>query len=173
MILVLIGYMASGKSTIGEKLAKKLNYDFVDLDDFIENKENLSVSDIFKSKGEIYFRKQESFYLEELLQTKTNIILSLGGGTPCFGDNMELILNTNNVKSVYLKSSIPQLVKKLSKKENKRPLIAHIKTEEALTEFIGKHLFERIPYYAKSEIQIITDSKTKKEIVKEIILKLF
>ncbi|SFZ95074.1 shikimate kinase [Flaviramulus basaltis] len=173
MILVLIGYMASGKSTIGVKLAKKLKYDFIDLDDFIENKENLSVSDIFKSKGEIYFRKQESFYLEELLQTKTNVILSLGGGTPCFGNNMQLISNANNVRSIYLKSSIPALVKKLSKKKNKRPLIAHIKTDEALTEFIGKHLFERIPYYSKAEVQINTDNKTKKEIVKEILLELF
>ena len=173
MILVLIGYMASGKSTIGKKLAKKLNYDFIDLDDFIENKENLTVSDIFKSKGEIYFRKQETLYLTQLLEEKSNIILSVGGGTPCYGANMELILNASHTKSIYLKSSIPELVKKLNKKKATRPLIAHIETKEALTEFIGKHLFERIQFYSQAEIQINTDKKSKKEIVEEIVLNLF
>ena len=173
MILVLIGYMASGKSSIGKKLAKKLNYDFVDLDDFIENKENLSVSEIFKAKGEIYFRKQEELNLKELLQAKSNIILSVGGGTPCYGNNMELILNANHVKSIYLKATIPALVKKLMKKKSKRPLIAHIETEDALTEFIGKHLFERMPFYNQAEIKIITDGKTKNDIVEDIILELF
>ena len=173
MILVLIGYMASGKSTIGEKLAKKLNYNFMDLDDFIENKENDTVSNIFKNKGEIYFRKQETIYLKELLQNQSNIILSVGGGTPCYANNMELILNEDNVKSIYLKASIPNLVDKLINKKSKRPLIAHIETEEELTEFVAKHLFERIQYYNQAEIQIITDNKTKKEIVEDIVLELF
>ncbi|NNC51131.1 MAG: shikimate kinase [Flaviramulus sp.] len=173
MILVLIGYMASGKSTIGNKLAKKLNYKFIDLDDYIKKKENLSVADIFKSKGEIYFRKQESHYLNELLQTKGNMILSVGGGTPCYSNNMELILQSRFVRSIYLKASISTLVKNLTKNKNERPLIAHLKTDESLTEFIGKHLFERISYYSQAEIQIITDAKSKKEIVEEIVLNLF
>ncbi|GAA4819462.1 shikimate kinase [Litoribaculum gwangyangense] len=173
MILVLIGYMASGKSTLGIILAEKLNYDFIDLDDYIEEKEGLTVADIFKIRGEIYFRKQETFYLEQVLQTEKNIILSLGGGTPCFGNNMQLILNAENSKSVYLKASIPQLVKKLFKKKSKRPLIAHIETKEALTEFIGKHLFERVQFYNQAEIQINTDHKSKNKIVKEILSKLF
>ena len=165
MIIILIGYMASGKSTIGKKLAKKLDYDFIDLDDFIEDHESLSVTKIFKKKGEIYFRKQEEFYLKGLLQLNKNIVLSVGGGTPCYGNNMDLILNTTNVESIYLKSSIPKLVKKLKKKKNKRPLIAHIKGKKDLTEFIGKHLFERSPYYSKAEIQINTDDKSKKAII--------
>ena len=173
MILVLIGYMASGKSTFGKKIAKKVNYDFLDLDNFIEDKEKMSVSRIFKSKGEIYFRKKETEYLEELLNTKDNVVLSLGGGTPCFKNNMALILACNNAKSVYLKASISKLVTNLGKCENKRPLVAHIKTVDALTEFVAKHLFERTPYYSESEIQIVTDNKTKEEVVDEIILKLF
>ncbi len=173
MIVVLIGYMASGKSTLGKMLAEKLNYKFVDLDDYIEEIEKMTVSDIFKNKGEIYFRKQESFYLQEMLNTKNDIILSVGGGTPCFGNNMETILSAKNLKSVYLKASIPKLVKKLIKKKAKRPLIAHIETEEALTEFIGKHLFERSPYYSQAELIINIDSKSKNKIVEELMLKLF
>lgn len=173
MIIILIGYMASGKSTIGKKLAKKLKCDLVDLDDYIEEKEQLTVTEIFKNKGEIYFRKQETHYLKELLASKSQIILSLGGGTPCFGNNMELILNEANAKSIYLKASLPKLVKKLIKKKAKRPLIAHLETEEELTEFIGKHLFERSAFYNQAEVVISTDNKSKKDITNEIIAKLF
>ena len=173
MIIVLIGYMASGKSTIGKKLADKLNYGFIDLDHFIESKENLSVREIFKTKGEIYFRKQEALYLTSILQSNDKIVLSLGGGTPCFGNNIEHILNTQNVKSIYLKNSISSLVKKLYKKKAKRPLIAHIETKEAMTEFVAKHLFERVQFYNQSEIHIDTDGKSKRRIVEEVILKLF
>ncbi|TYA65155.1 shikimate kinase, partial [Seonamhaeicola marinus] len=108
-------------------------------------------------------------YLQELLSADKNIILSLGGGTPCFGDNMEQILKANNTLSIYLKASIPKLAKKLIKKKATRPLIAHIETEEALTEFIGKHLFERIPYYSKATHHVITDDKSKKEITKDVL----
>ncbi|TGV02963.1 shikimate kinase [Flavivirga rizhaonensis] len=173
MILVLIGYMASGKSTLGRILGKKLNYDFIDLDDYIEEKEQLSVSDIFKSKGEIYFRKKETFYLKELLDNKTNLILSLGGGTPCYSNNMDLLTNNPNVKSIYLKASIPTLVTRLKNEKSKRPLIAHIETDELLAEFIGKHLFERSQFYNLSEITITTDNKKEEDIIEELVLKLF
>lgn len=173
MIIVLIGYMASGKTSLGKKLAKKLDYSFIDLDDLIEEKENSSVLEIFKSKGEIYFRKQESFYLKELLEDDRNIILALGGGTPCYGNNMQDILNANLVRSIYLKASISTLAEKLIKKKAKRPLIAHIETNEAMAEFIGKHLFERLPFYNKAELNVTIDNKTKDEIVEDIVLELF
>ncbi|MCB4809229.1 AAA family ATPase [Tamlana sp. 62-3] len=173
MIIILIGYMASGKSTIGKKLAKKLNYDLIDLDDYIEEREQLTVTEIFKNKGEIYFRKQETHYLKQLLSANESFILSLGGGTPCFGNNMEVILNAEHAKSIYLRASLPTLVKKLIKKKAKRPLIAHLETEEELTEFIGKHLFERSAFYNQAEVVISTDNKSKKDIVKEITTKLF
>ncbi len=173
MNVVLIGYMASGKSTLGRILAEKLNYDFIDLDDYIEEKEGLSVSDIFKSKGEIYFRKMETLYLKELLDNRTKLVLSLGGGTPCYSNNMDFIKNINHVKSIYLKASIPTLVARLKKEKGKRPLIAHIETDELLTEFIGKHLFERSQFYNLSEVVLTTDNKTEDDIIEELILELF
>ncbi len=173
MITILIGYMASGKTSIGKKLAKKLKYNFIDLDDFIEEKENKSVSSIFKTKGEIYFRKQESLYLKTILESENNILLALGGGTPCYGGNMDVILAAKNVKCIYLKATLETLANKLLLKREKRPLIAHIETIEDMTEFIGKHLFERSYYYNKAEIKVSIDNKTKDDVVEEIRQKLF
>lgn len=169
MILVLIGYMGSGKSSIGKKIAKKLNYKLIDLDDFIEEKENATVKEIFETKGEIYFRKKEEEYLLDLLKLEEDVILSLGGGTPCFGNNMQHIINATNSKSVYLKASITKLADKLIEKKAKRPLIAHIETKEDLAEFIGKHLFERSHYYSQAKHIVMTDDKTKKEVAAEVI----
>lgn len=168
MIVVLIGYMGSGKSSIGRKLSKKTGYTLVDLDDFIVEKEEASVKEIFESKGEIYFRQKEEEYLIELLQTKEDIILSLGGGTPCFGKNMDLVLDCKDTKSIYLRGSVPKLTEKLFLKKSKRPLIANIETKEAMAEFIGKHLFERSPFYSRAEFQVSTDNKTKKEVAQEV-----
>ncbi len=172
MIIVLIGYMASGKSSLGKVLAKKLHYNFIDLDDFIESKERMTVKDIFNFKGEIYFRKIESLYLKELILNTDNTVLSLGGGTPCYSNNMDVILSSDNIKSVYLKVSIPELTNRLKSERVTRPLISHLKTNEDLTEFIGKHLFERIPFYDQAEIKISTDNKIREEILDEIIKKL-
>lgn len=173
MILILIGYMASGKSTLGRILAKKLNYEFLDLDDYIEANENTTISNIFKIEGEIYFRKKETYYLKKLLESKTNLVLSLGGGTPCYSNNMEMILNANNAKSIYLKASIPTLIARLKNEKSKRPLIAHIKTDDLLSEFIGKHLFERSQYYSLANATLTTDNKSEKDIIEALIVKLF
>jgi shikimate kinase len=173
MKIILMGYMGSGKSTIGLQLANILGFTFVDLDAYIEAKESSSIPELFKSKGEIYFRKKESSYLKELLNTNESSVIALGGGTPCYGINLQLILETDNAKSVYLKLSIPSLVKRLELEKSKRPLISHLKTQEELTEFIGKHLFERSPYYSQANEIIIADEKSVDDIVEAIILKLF
>ncbi|OBQ55275.1 shikimate kinase [Tamlana sp. s12] len=173
MIIVLIGYMASGKTSIGKKLADKLDYTFVDLDELIEEKENASVTKVFKKRGEVYFRNQETRYLKEVLAMPGNIILSVGGGAPCYGNNMQEILNAENTKSVYLKASIPTLSEKLMRKKAKRPLIAHIETEEAMAEFIGKHLFERSPFYSQAEFIVSIDHKTKEEVAEAVLSELF
>ena len=159
--------MASGKSTIGKKLAKKHKIPFVDLDNYIVEKEKQNIDEIFKKKGEIYFRKKETQYLTELLESKEDIILALGGGTPCYGVNMDLI--NNNASSFYLKASIQDIYTKLSKPKSKkkRPLVAAIANEN-LKEFIAKHLFERAPYYERATFTISITNKSKKELVKEI-----
>ncbi|AZQ58631.1 shikimate kinase [Maribacter sp. MJ134] len=167
MKIVLVGYMGSGKTTIGRLLSKQLKIKFLDLDDNIEKGESRSIANIFKEKGEIYFRKKESEYLNQILETKDPFILSTGGGTPCYGSNMTNILKaTENV--FYVKVSIPELVRRLSNEKASRPLISNF-TEEELPEFIGKHLFERSYYYNMANYKITTDDKTPEETIQEII----
>ncbi|WP_055445350.1 shikimate kinase [Lacinutrix himadriensis] len=172
MIIVLLGYMASGKSYFGRKIADILEYEFIDLDDFIEKEENTSISNLFSTKGEIYFRKKEHDSLKKLLATKNKTVISLGGGTPCYANNMDLLLKDTNVKTLYLQVTIPNLVERVLNETDKRPLIAHLKTKEALTEFIGKHLFERLGYYSQAEFTIDANKK-ENEIAESILMQLF
>lgn len=165
-----MGYMGSGKSTIGKELATILNYNFLDLDDLISSNENASISEIFKAKGEIYFRKKETYYLNELMNSSENRILALGGGTPCYGKNIDVITRNSNVISFYLKLSIPLLAERLFKERQKRPLISHLNSEDQLLEFIGKHIFERVPYYDKADHTISTDNQITKDILEEILV---
>jgi shikimate kinase len=172
MVIILIGYMGSGKSTIGKNLSNILKFNYVDLDAYIQDKEGQSISELFSSKGEIYFRKIEGHYLEDVL-AKCNTVLALGGGTPCYGNNMQTIKMANNSKSIYLKTSIPELVNRLSKEKSKRPLISHLQTTEDLTEFVGKHLFERSVFYHQADVTIVVDHKSINEIVEQIVMELF
>jgi shikimate kinase len=173
MNIILIGYMGSGKTLIGKKLSSILDYGFIDLDDYIQDKEGKTIAEIFNKKGEIYFRKIESKYLVEVIDSNTNTIISLGGGTPCYGHNMDIIKNAKNASSVYLKASIPSLSERLILEKDQRPLISHIENKELLNEFIGKHLFERSSYYSQSDITVNTDHKSVAEVIESIILKLF
>jgi len=172
MIIVLMGYMGSGKSTIGIELAKILDYEFIDLDAYIEQKEEMSVSKIFKSKGEIYFRKAEIFHLKTLLSSEKNTVLSLGGGTPCYANNVDLILGQESTISFYLKTSLKELAKRLNPDKENRPLISHLNDENHLIEFLGKHLFERSGFYSKANFTILTDGKSVNETVKNIVANL-
>ena len=166
MKIVLLGYMGSGKSTLGKYISDKKKLTFIDLDTYIEKKENMSIPEIFSRKGEIYFRKQEGVYLKEILDTKSNYILALGGGTPCYGHNMQLI-NESKAKSIYLKASIPFLVKRLKLEKQNRPLIASLNDDQIL-EYIGKHLFERAPFYEQANEKVLIDNKTIEELYNKI-----
>ena len=164
--IVLMGYMGSGKSSIGKKLAKAIGVKFVDLDDFISEKEKLSISEIFDKKGEVYFRKKELEYLKELLLNDLPMILSLGGGTPTFFGAIELI--KEHSFSIYLKAGVQKLFDNLKLKKSERPLITNI-SDDALQEYIAVHLFERSNYYLKADAIVEMDNKEKKDIVKEIV----
>lgn len=166
MKIILLGYMASGKSSIGKKLAKQLAMNFIDLDDYIIEKEKMSIQEIFSKKGEIYFRRIENMYLKEILLEDKRYILSLGGGTPCYANNMEEI-NKGQSISIYLQGSIPTMVKRLIKKKSKRPLIASL-TDDKIPEFVAKHIFERRFFYEQAKITIKIDDKSKSELVKEL-----
>jgi shikimate kinase len=166
MKTVLLGYMGSGKSTVAKLLAKALNLPFTDLDDYIEKKEKKSIKELFKDNGEIYFRLQESKYLKEVLEDTSPGIMALGGGTPCYANNMELIKHFS--ESFYLKGSIATLSERLRSEKSQRPLIAAL-NEEQLTEFIAKHLFERRTFYEQASKTVIIDGKTA-EVIKDELL---
>ena len=173
MNIILLGYMGCGKSSIGRHLALEMKMKCLDLDDYIETQEKKSINQIFEDKGEIYFRKKENQYLKEVLETQNNTIISPGGGTPCFAGNLELIKNTINAKSVYLKTSLQELVNRLFLEKEKRPLIMHIASKDNLKDFIRKHLFERSFYYNQAEYVISTDDKSVEDIAVEIRSTLF
>lgn len=165
--IFLIGYMGSGKTVVGKSLSKSINYNFYDLDKFIELNEKKSISEIFTHNNEVYFREIESKYLNQLISIKEKKIISTGGGTPCYSNNIDLI-NDNSV-SIYLKASVDTLVKRLEDAKINRPLISHLKDTNELKDFISKHLFERNYFYEKAKIKIKTDDLKLGEITNLII----
>ncbi len=165
--IILLGYMGCGKSTIANKLSKIIQIPFVDLDKIIEEKTNLTINQIFETQGEVYFRKLEHEVFVELLNSTENMIIGLGGGTPCYANNHEL-LQREDVISIYLKASIETLFDRLVTNKSKRPLIAD-KSEDEMKEFIAKHLFDRSFYYNQAQHKVIVDNKTIDETVADIV----
>lgn len=153
--------MGSGKTTLGKKLANKLGYQFVDLDEAIEQHEQKSIVSIFENQGEDFFRILESKMLNEILTTTSNVVLSVGGGTPCYFNNMELI--NKQATSIYLKYNVGMLYSRLISAKTKRPLIAK-KSDEELKDFIQKKLLEREGFYNQSNI-IVEGNNITTEII--------
>lgn len=165
MIISLLGYMGSGKSHISKNLSQKINFKLIDLDHHISEEHQLSIPEIFEKRGEIYFRKEEKRILEKILNSEENIVLSLGGGTPVYYENMNII--NNKSKSFFLRASVNTLTNRVLLQKKSRPLISKLEDSD-IPEFIAKHLFERNPYYSKAHFTIDTDSKNAVEVSDEI-----
>lgn len=144
--IILIGYMGAGKTTIGRALAKELGLDFYDLDWYIENRRRKKIPQIFEELGEEGFRKIEYNMLHEVAEFE-NVILSCGGGTPCFFDNIDYMNQQGDV--VYLKASPEVLYKHLLMGKAERPLLKG-KSPEQLIDYIREQLAYREQFYSKA-----------------------
>ena len=162
--------MASGKTTIGKSLSEFLGIPFYDLDSIIELEFKATINEIFEQKGELFFRKNERELLKSFLNNTDNYVLALGGGTPCYYDNFNLYQKAD-IKSFYLKASVTTLMERLKFQKVTRPMVANL-NDEALNEFIAKHLFERNYFYNQAQTVITIDKKNEQEIISEIISKL-
>ena len=144
--IILIGYMGAGKTTIGKALSKELGITFYDLDWYIESRMRKTVSEIFAERGEEGFRKIEYNMLHEVAEFE-DVIISCGGGTPCFFDNMDYLNQQGQV--VYLKAEPEVLYKHLQMGKVERPLLKG-KSKEELLKFIKEQLEKREPFYTKA-----------------------
>lgn len=167
MKIYLIGITGSGKSTLGRLLAEKMKYNFVDLDDYIIEQEGKSIEVIFAENGEQDFRKLEHLALEELAISDENLVISTGGGAPCFFDNMELI--NGNGLSIWLDINAKIISERLNKQSNKqnRPLIQN-KSEEEVFTFINDKIKERRQFYSKAKIHITNQDPQVNDLLSEI-----
>ena len=146
--IYIIGFMGSGKTTTGKKLAAGLQWAFIDLDREIEAAAGKTISEIFSESGEENFRKMEADKLQKL-DIKEDTVISVGGGTPCFSDNMHFMNKTGIV--VYLRMTPGQLKSRLSPDCDKRPLLMNI-NENDRYRYISEKLSERDIYYNKASV---------------------
>ena len=149
----LIGFMGSGKSKVGKIVAEQLHLKYIDLDEFIEESEQRSISDIFNNSGETYFRELEQQYFKEIIKDD-NILVSTGGGTPTFHN---LIETMNEVgETIYLECSTEILFKRLHENKEKRPMISEL-SDKSLKRYIENKLAERKLFYTKATHTICND----------------
>lgn len=151
MIIYLVGYMGCGKSTLGKQLANRMGFSFNDLDKLIEEKEGKDIWSIFQNQGEAYFRGLEKKYLREVSETSEDRVIAVGGGTPCFYDNMDFM--NNRGVTVYLKMDPGSLSYRIFHGKGKRPLVDGM-GEEELKEFVKGHLKEREDMYEDAQLII-------------------
>lgn len=154
MKIFLLGFMGAGKSYWGKQLAEHWQLPYYDLDEVIVEAEEMAISDIFATKGEDYFRERESMLLRELSRQE-KLLISCGGGTPCFQDNMDF-MNERGI-TIWINPSVQVMVERLQRKKYKRPLIADLEDED-LVGFVEKKLAERLPFYQQSKYIISSDT---------------
>lgn len=148
-----MGYMASGKTTFGRALARKLGVRHIDLDFYIEQRFRKTIPEIFESEGENAFRAKESAMLREVGEFE-DVVISCGGGTPCFGDNMDYMLQCG--LTVFLDTSEECMVRRLVANNRRRPLMAG-KTEAEISSKLREVMELRRPYYQKAEFTMSGD----------------
>ena len=155
--------MGSGKSSLGRAVARKLNLEFKDLDHLITQESGMSISEFMQQRGELAFRKLERQLLLE--HKHFDGILSCGGGTPCYYDNADWMVEHG--QTIYLSASVSWLHQRLAASRargTKRPLLSGV-ADEDLAEFIAKHLFERLPFYQKAAHKIAVDKNSSDQLV--------
>ena len=160
--IIIIGYMGSGKTTVGHALSQELDLPFYDLDWYIETRMHCTVKQIFDEKGEEGFRKIEHSLLHEVAEFE-DVIISCGGGTPCFFDNIDYINDQGD--TVYLKCSTDVLYKHLKMGKTVRPLLLN-KTPDEVKTFIEAQLKEREPFYEKAKHVVDVSLMDNKEKIK-------
>ncbi len=153
--------MGSGKSTIGKRLANKLGYTFIDLDKEIEEVQNKTINELFE-EGEAQFRVIEAEQLRTASLNNQQFVMALGGGTPCFNDNMEFI--NSNGTSIYLKYNIGVLFSRLKNAKEERPLLKD-KSDDELLVYIEEKLMEREDFYKKCSLTIESKNLTVEEML--------
>lgn len=166
--IIIIGYMGAGKTTVGKCLAKELNMDFYDLDWYIESRMRKTVKQIFDEYGEDGFRKIEHNMLHEVAEFE-NVIISCGGGTPCFFDNIEYM--NQQGETVFLKASPEVLYGHLKMGKTIRPLLLN-KTPEEVKIFINEQLEKRNPYYSQAKYTLNVDLMDNYEKIKISVAKI-
>lgn len=146
--IFLIGYMGAGKTTVGKQLASRMGLSFVDLDLYIEGRYHKSVRELFATRGEDAFREIERKMLHEVAEFE-DVLISTGGGSPCFFDNMEFMNQVG--KTVYLRVSVEELTKRLEMCKQTRPVLQN-RTGESLYRFIDENIRKREPYYKQASV---------------------
>ena len=148
----LVGYMACGKTRRGKVIAEEQGVRFIDLDAYIVERENRSISEIFAAIGEAGFRRLETFYLKEVCELYQDFVLSTGGGTPCFNDNMAY-MNAQGI-TLFLNTDTDTIVERLSRGKHKRPIVSKLEDHE-IRDFVLRHLKERLPFYKQAQKIIV------------------
>lgn len=164
MRIYLTGYMGCGKSTLGRRLAEHAKLQFIDMDNYIEERNCKTIPQIFAEEGEDEFRKKERKALEELSEF-TDVVIATGGGAPCFFDNMDLMNRTG--KTIYMDIDPKILASRLLKSKTERPLIKG-KSKEELVKFISETLERRNVFYSKAKCRITKPDVELNEVMKMI-----
>ncbi len=150
-VIYLLGFMAAGKSYTGQALAQRLNYHFVDLDDYIQQKTDYTISQLFAHIGTADFRIIETFYLHQLVDNQPRpVVISLGGGTPCFGDNLAFIKKTGF--SIFVNTPLALIFERLKLDKKNRPLLAHLDGDMQLLHFIQQLYLQRYRFYSQADL---------------------